>query len=137
MSIKANELQILLVDNRKYLYLPSFDSRGYSQDNLKYDKEYLEGLEGCSYEKLTNNKLMSNCLAINEAYFNYAGTSENYLPRKGASTDNPLLPDFIKNLNPLEQKSLSEYWVYRQGVYSLRLKVSPGYEIHITYMSKN
>lgn len=48
-----------------------------------------------------------------------------------------MIPDFFKNLNPLEKKSLKEYWVYRQGVYSLRLKVSPGYDIHITYMLEN
>ena len=70
-------------------------------------------------------------LARQEAYFGLAGTLLDY-PLDG-SIGTPYYPNFLNNLDPLEKKRLSEFWVLREGVYSLRLKVSHNYEIHISY----
>ena len=120
LEIQPNELQILVVDKRKSLYLPYFNSKGYSLDNLKYDKEYLDAPTPLSSKKCDVSKGLSKFLTTEEAYFNLAGTIENF-------PNSWIVPDFLKNLNPLEKKSLSESWVYHQGVYSLKLKISPDF----------
>ena len=128
LAINSNELQVLVVEQSDPLFLPDFDYRGYSQEILK---SKIELLEGRTVDYCNKSKLIAIMLARQEAYFGLAGTLLDY-PLDG-SIGTPYYPNFLNNLDPLEKKRLSEFWVLREGVYSLRLKVSHNYEIHISY----